>query len=268
MVTEHRLHPTIYQSPWRGLHILLVGAGGNGSKFLVALKGLLHAWVAFGNKPFHVTVADGDHVGESNLARQAFYPMDLGRNKAEVLVERMHLSTGVAWAALPRHVTAQDVLEARPDIVVTCVDTREARAIVHEAVTSQASSACYWLDLGNRLHHGQVVLGSPRNQVNPRASTRLRTAAELFPEIIDTSLPDDDVPSCSTIEALERQDLFINDLLVAQGANLLWRLLRDGRLTYHGVYINALTGNAQPMPIDPALWRRLRRQGERVLQAA
>lgn len=268
MAGEHHLHPRFYATTYRPLRFLVVGAGGNGSKFLVALKNLHNAWVAFGNRPFHVTLADGDHVSESNLARQAFYPMDLGRNKAEVLIERMHVSTGFEWTAIPQHVTVADVARENADVVITCVDTREARAIVHQAVTSPKSTTCYWLDLGNRLHHGQVVLGSPLNAANKRARERLRTAPELFPEMIDVTLPEDDVPSCSTIEALERQDLFINDLLVAQGANLLWRLLKDGRVNYHGAYVNALTGNAQPLPIDPDAWRRLKRQGDRARRAA
>lgn len=201
---EHHLHPRLYRAPWRSLRVLLVGAGGTGSEFLIALKNLLLASVAFGNKQFHVTVADGDRVGKSDLARRAFYLPDLGRNKAEVLVERTHLGTGVAWTAILHHVDATRVLAVDQDIVITCVDSREARANVHEAVTLPGSRVCYWLDLGNRLHHGQVVLGSPLNVMNPGRARGCAPRPSCVPEVVNVSLLEDDTPSCSTIKALER----------------------------------------------------------------
>lgn len=96
-------------------------------------------------------------------------------------MERMHLGTGIAWAAMPRHLTSVDVMEARPKAVISCVDSREARASVHEAVTHPRSRVCYWLDLGNRLHHGQVELGCPLNAVNRRSSTRLDAEGSSVP---------------------------------------------------------------------------------------
>lgn len=87
----------------------------------------------------------------------------------------------------------------------------------------------------------------------------MRTAFELFPELTDTSIPEDDTPSCSTMEALEKQDLFINDTLVTSALSLLWRLLRHGKITHHGSFVDLKTGSVRPLPIDPALWRRLQR---------
>jgi len=37
----------------------------------------------------------------------------------------------------------------------------------------------------------------------------------------DTTLPRDDLPSCSTMEAFEKQDLFVNDTLVTSALALL-----------------------------------------------
>ena len=52
--------------------------------------------------------------------------------------------------------------------------------------------------------------------------------------------------------ALERQALFVNDLVVAWAASLLDDLLRRGYLTYHAVYVNRETGRVNPIPVpDP-----------------
>jgi len=127
-------------------------------------------------------------------------------------------------------------------------------------VTGRQSKVGYWLDIGNNASCGQTVLGEPWNWVNNRSATRLRTVAELFPEIVDPSLDDDDEPSCSAVEALERQEPFINQTLAHHALALLPRLFRYGELTYHGTFINLATGRAASLPVQPACWRRAGRQ--------
>ena len=61
------------------------------------------------------------------------------------------------------------------------------------------------VDLGNSADSGQFILGEPLNERNHRSRLRLRTAAELFPEIVDPTLDNDDEPSCSAAAALEKQ---------------------------------------------------------------
>ena len=258
---KHALHDLL-RSPRAPLRVLVVGAGGNGSKLTVGLKNLHFALLALGHPGLQVTLADGDVVSESNLVRQSFYPSDVGLPKATVLVNRLNLSCGLGWEALPRHVTARDLRDARIDLLLGCVDTRGARRTLAEGVR-QNGSIVYHADLGNTRDTGQVVLGCPLGRVNPRRRDRLRTAFELFPELVDAALPEDDAPSCSTLEALEKQDLFVNDTLVTATLALLWRLLRHGEVTYHGAFADLKTGSARPLPVDPALWRRLRRRGRR-----
>ena len=124
---KHALHDLL-RSPRAPLRVLLVGAGGNGSKLTVGLKNLHFALLALGHPGVQVTLADGDLVSESNLVRQSFYPSDVGLPKATVLVNRLNVSCGLGWEALPRHVTAEDVRDARIDLLLSCVDTRAARA--------------------------------------------------------------------------------------------------------------------------------------------
>ncbi len=68
---KHTLHPHLAytRSP---LRVLVVGAGGNGSKLTVGLKNLHGALVALGHPGLQVGLADGDTVSTSNLVRQSF----------------------------------------------------------------------------------------------------------------------------------------------------------------------------------------------------
>jgi len=254
---KHLLHEAL-RSP-RPLKVLVVGAGGNGSKLVVGLKNLHGALLGLGHPGLQVGLADGDLVSESNLVRQSFYPSDVGLNKATVLINRINMSCGLTWEALPRYLEPDDVGTARPHLLLSCVDSRKARAVIHEGI-QRFEGLFYHADLGNTRDTGQVVLGCPLGYYNPRKRDRLRTAYELFPELTDTSLPEDDTPSCSTLEALEKQDLFVNDTLVTSVLALLWRLLRHGEIAHHGSFVDLKTGSVRPLPIDPVLWRRLRKQ--------
>ena len=169
----------------------------------------------------HVTVMDGDTVSPFNCVRQPFSQGEIGLYKGIVLVNRINLFWGLNWKAIPRALTAQTLSASyagygeptlRPDIVVGCVDTRAARAIIAKS-TAGLSGVGYWLDLGNSASSGQFVLGEPQNARNKRSRTRLRTVAELYPEVVDPALDDDNEPSCSAIEALERQECFVNTAL-------------------------------------------------------
>ena len=147
----------------------------------------------------------------------------------------------------------------RPDIVFGCVDTREARAIIAKS-TAGLSAVGYWLDLGNSRSSGQFVLGEPQNARNKRSQTRLRTVAELYPEIVDLALDDDNEPSCSAIAALERQECFVNTVLAQHALALLARLFRYGQISHHGSFVDVATSRSVPLAVDPLLWRRIRKR--------
>jgi hypothetical protein len=105
-----------------------------------------------------------------------------------------------------------------------------------------------------------MVLGQPWNRRNRRSAERLRTAAELFPELIDPALQDDG-PSCSAIEALDRQEPFVNSTLTNHSLALLARLFRYGAIQEHGAFLNVAAQRVQPLAVDPNWWQRLRRRG-------
>jgi PRTRC genetic system ThiF family protein len=139
------------------------------------------------------------------------------------------------------------------------VDTRAARATIRDAV-SNWSTVSYALDLGNNADSGQFILGEPLNERNRRARLRLRSAADLYPEILDPSLDNDREPSCSAVEALEWQEPFVNSALAQHALALLARLFRYGEISYHGGFVNLATGAASVMRVDSLLWRRVIRR--------
>jgi PRTRC genetic system ThiF family protein len=131
----------------------------------------------------------------------------------------------------------------------------------------RSSYASYWLDLGNNATSGQFVLGQPLNGRNRQKTERLRCISELYPEIADAAAGEDPLPSCSAIEALERQEPFINQTLAASALAMLARLFRYSRLIHHGGFFNAVTGQMTALPVDPDLWRRIRKRcGHRKYQ--
>ncbi len=262
----HRIHPELLE---RQVRVLVVGCGGTGSAVVAGLPYLHQSLVALGHPGgLHVTVVDGDTVSPANCVRQPFARSEIGLNKAIVLVNRLNLFWGLKWEAVPAHLRPGTFIsrsysgdDLRTHIVMGCVDTRAARAAIRDAV-GKWSTVSYWLDLGNNVDSGQFILGEPINERNRRAELRLRSVAELFPEIVDPNLDNDGEPSCSSTEALERQEPFVNSTLAQHALALLARQFRYGTVCYHGGFISLSTGVSSRLPIDASLWRRLRRRGK------
>jgi PRTRC genetic system ThiF family protein len=262
----HRLHQELLE---REVRLLVVGCGGTGSSILGGLPYLHQAMLVQGHRyGLHVTVMDGDKVSPFNCVRQPFSQGEIGLYKGIVLVHRINLFWGLHWKAVPCPLIAQTLSAGyagygepplRPDIMVGCVDTRAARATIAKS-TAGLSGVGYWLDLGNSHSSGQFVLGEPQNARNRRSPARLRTVAELYPEIVDPALNDDAEPSCSAIEALERQECFVNTVLAQHALALLARLFRYGEISHHGGFVDVATSRSVPLAVDPLLWRRVRKR--------
>ena len=266
MRIEHTIPPGLLEN--RRVRVLVVGAGGTGSAIIMGLPYLDQAMRAWGHRGgLDVTVMDADVVTETNCIRQPFAISDIGLNKATVLINRINMFWGTQWKAYPLHLDKRIQArsnESSPDIVIGCVDTRAARVAIETAVRTTFNMTMYWLDLGNNAASGQYVLGQPLNARNRRKAERLRTVSELYPEIVDAKAGEDPLPSCSAIEALDRQEPFINQTLAASALAMLARLFRHGKLRHHGAFFNAATGQMSAIPVDPILWRRTRRRPRRA----
>ena len=225
------------------MHIALVGCGGNGSQMLTGLARLNHAITALGHPGLSVRAYDPDTVSEANMGRQLFGGFDVGTSKAHTLVNRINAFFGLAWDA---HFGRYEHPQRPVDIMIVCVDSAKAR---HE-ISRRASKSppAYVMDLGNRAADGQVVFGQPTMvDREPKGSTRLPSPYELLPELVNTAAPEDDTPSCGLAEALERQELFINQAIVTPALSILWEFFRYGQLTWHGAFVNLRTGSMRPL---------------------
>jgi hypothetical protein len=120
----------------------------------------------------------------------------------------------------------------------------------------------------NNAASGQYILGQPLNSQNRRRAARLRTVSELYPEIVDAAAGEDPLPSCSAIEALDRQEPFMNQTLASSALAMLARLFHYGKLNYHGAFFNSETGRMSALPIDPQMWTKVRRRNRRLRVAA
>lgn len=254
-------HSLSHELLHRPVRVLVVGCGGNGSAITAGLPYLHQAMLVHGHRGgLDVTLMDGDMVLPTNCVRQPFSQAEIGHSKAVVLVSRVNLFWSLDWHAVPEHFSSLTSVD-RVDILIGCVDSREARKTIAEKLAGSRSSVFYWLDLGNHSTGGQFVLGQPWNWQNRQSATRLRTVAELFPELIEPSLDNDGQPSCSALEALERQEPFVNPTLANHALALLARLFRHGSIAYHGAFVNMAGGRVQPLAVNPKLWRGLRRRG-------
>ena len=214
---------------------------------LMGLASLDTALRAISSRSLEVTVVDEDIVTEANLGRQPFYRCDLGNSKARTLTERINLAHGLAWKAV--HGRAPGAIGVdNSHVLISCVDTASARRALGAALQDARNPPIYWLDLGNRASDGQYLIGCPGRGTG-RDDNRLPTVLEAFPELADEGLAEDDAPSCSVAEALERQSRFVNRVLASHALALLFDLLGRGSIGHAGAFVNLATGYSVPIPL-------------------
>ena len=79
--------------------------------------------------------------------------------------------------------------------------------------------------------------------------SHLPYVTEEFGELLLQSETEDDTPSCSLADALEKQDLFINSTLAQMGCSLLWNLFRNGLTENRGFFLNLKNFHSQLIKI-------------------
>jgi PRTRC genetic system ThiF family protein len=252
----HRL-----KNPRALTRLAVIGCGGTGAPLIGGLPYLDQSLRATGHPGLQVVVVDGDKVSPINCVRQPFSESEIGLHKSVVLVNRLNLFWNLRWQASTEYVTRST--QGKIDIIISCVDTRAAR---REIVKSPLMKECmYWLDIGNNADSGQFILGQPKNSRNRRLKQRLPVVSELFPEIVTPNpAASDDLPSCSAVEALERQEPFINQTLAYQALALLARLFRHGQLTHHGAFLDIRNGRMTPLGVNPEVWHRMMMKPARI----
>lgn len=232
------------------VRIALIGCGGNGSQMLTGLARLNHAITALGHPGLQVKVYDPDTVSEANMGRQLFGAFDVGASKAHVLVQRINAFFGLNWEAVYGRYDDHGH-ERQFNMAIACVDSARARHEIHHKL--KRYGVHYLMDLGNRAADGQVLLGElftgRAGMSVPKDSALLPSPYDVLPELVDLQAKEDDTPSCGLAEALERQELFVNQSIVTPALSILWEFFRHGKLTWHGAFVNLRTGSMRPLNV-------------------
>lgn len=230
-------------NPAHPITINIIGVGGTGSQVLNSLARMDSALKALGHPGFFVRAYDADKVTEANMGRQLFSPSDVGMHKCIVLVGRVNRFFGSSWEAVPENFNFNSYNPA--NITISCVDSGPARKEIKKIIGlvnhhEPFEKEYYWMDYGNTMDCGQVVIGTLRTITQPKSdfitSASLPTIEKLHPEIFRKTK--DQGPSCSLAEALNKQDLFINTNLANMGLGILWKMFREAHIKYHGLYVN------------------------------
>lgn len=251
MKYKHYTHNYILDPPHE-LTVNVIGCGGTGSHVLTALGRMNYALKQLGHPGLLVRAYDADIVTEANCGRQLFSEQEIGHNKAEVLVTKLNMFFGTRWDCI-QEMYGSDSETA--NIVISCVDTVKARKTIAFRLRQQGlydrDSVKYWLDFGNTVDSGQVILGTAgRKHEQPKGK---RGCVPLLPsvnDLFDLSTISDkhSGPSCSLSQALTKQDLFINSTIANLGMSLLWNLFK-GVIDIHGAYLNLKTMNVNPIKV-------------------
>lgn len=186
--------------------IIIVGCGGTGSHYIKELGRYL-----YGNKynnDCRIVLVDGDVVEEKNLVRQAFQPIDIGRNKAQVMAEILNLTYELLVEYSDRYINdAYDlkalVHEDAIPVLVGCVDNHQCRQSLHYFY--EAAEHCIYMDSANEYQCGEVVIGS-----RIAGAEMYPDRAGYFPDILMDKEVKRSEESCEVLNQASPQHLITN----------------------------------------------------------
>jgi PRTRC genetic system ThiF family protein len=252
-------------NPTNPVTVNLIGAGGTGSQVLTALARMNHALTELNHAGLSVRLWDDDVITEANLGRQLFAESELGFYKSVALINRVNRFFGTNWKAETQKFEKDDLgklqSNMKSEIYISCVDSVKSRFDIAEILNElkidkgyYRNQCKYWIDFGNSQFTGQVLLstiGDIRQPNSEKYETveNLPFITEEFGELLKVSELEDNTPSCSLAEALEKQDLFINSTLAQMGSSLLWNLFRNGLTESRGFFLNLKNFQSQPIKL-------------------
>ena len=253
MKYKHIVHNYMLD-PSHPLTVAVIGCGGTGSQVLTSLGRMNYALKKMGHPGFSVTAYDGDIVTEANCGRQLFAQQEIGLNKADVLITKLNMFFGTDWESESK--MYGNGSEAY-NITISCVDTVQSRIDIGNRLgvvgrnVYDYNRSYYWLDFGNSVNSGQVVLGSLFEIQQPKGKRSCVGKLPCVTEMFDLSSVDEKAsgPSCSLAEALTKQDLFVNSTLAQLGMAIFWKLFSKGAIDVHGAYLNLETMNVNPIKV-------------------
>lgn len=252
--TKENIHycASYFMNPTHPITVALIGAGGTGSFLISRLARLDFALRQLNHPGLHVTLYDGDIIEPHNVGRQNFTLNEIGQYKASTMIEKVNFAYGLDWEAFNIMVKPVDVCEA--NILITAVDNAKFRMGVHKLIKqskmisksyySPYNLRFYWLDCGNGKDFGQVVLSTMAEIKQPKESQHnvfgiLKSVVDIYGDLEEFDDKEHQgIESCSFVESVNKQDLFINDTISTMACDMLWKLCRYKYIAYNGVVVN------------------------------
>ena len=234
------------KNPNHAITIDVVGCGGTGSLLIPRLAKMNFALKHFNNHPgFHLRAYDFDRIEYNNIGRQNFFPTEIGDYKSINIVEKVNIAYGTNWEAFT---SAHDGI-VKSNIIITCVDTLDFRELIHNrgriALKKNQTiynQGLYWLDCGNGKNFGQVIISNLNDN-------QLKDIFEIFPDIRNQKEEDQKFKGCSYIEKFQEQELFVNDIIASEAADLLWDFFTKVSVESQGIIFNQELKRKQPIKI-------------------
>lgn len=250
MEAKQKVHycPNYLMSPTHPVTITLIGCGGTGSFIISRLARLDFALRQLDHPGLHVHVFDGDIVEPHNVGRQNFTSNEIGKFKATTMVEKVNMAFGLDWEATNIIVNPKNLCAS--NIIITAVDDARFRMQLDKGFKATFPSGrayqtpYYWLDCGNGKDFGQIILSTIRDIKQPVESDydligKLKSVVDIYGDLENfDNIEVQGIESCSFRESLEKQDLFINDIISTAACDLLMKLLRFKFITHQGIVIN------------------------------
>jgi PRTRC genetic system ThiF family protein len=210
-----------------------------------------------------VTFVDPDVVEQKNVFRQNFCDAEVGRYKAETLMQRFSAAWGIPITAITAPFDFETHLRADRGLtaLIGCVDNAAARQALHQALREYGNTAdVWWLDCGNGFTDGQVVLGSARTLARLASAFRVPTVCAQLPSpalvhpnllVVKAEELGDAELSCEEILARNAQSLTVNQQVAAVAGHYLVELLLTGTLKRFATYFDLQSGSMRSNYITP-----------------
>lgn len=245
---------------FRQVHLIQVGAGGTGSWLFPHVVRIARLLMEKFHIPTKVLLIDGDRVEAKNVFRQNFCDAEVGRNKAQTLALRYGAAWGVEVMAIPRFLDETFQLpnlegwQGGLEVWIGCVDNHLARRAIVGMVRPadySGSARSWWLDCGNGLSSGQVLLGcqpvSGNPFVLPGFCGALPLPTVLHPELLEPEQVQvasqlNPVQSCADWAGNDEQGVSINNAIAAIASSYLSRMLLSRDLTSYATYLDQSAG--------------------------
>jgi len=238
------------------VRLILAGCGGTGSFAALHLARLGYVLREKGLE-VKLMFVDFDTVEAGNIGRQNFCPAEIGQPKAATLAWRYASAFGLDIQPVVERFRALVGNSIRyggyneMTVVIGAVDSPGARQEIRQMPWG---SKCWWLDSGNDLANGQVLLGNwhqPQTTIDPLGfATMVPLPSVQEPGIIEQGSKGagEQGSSCAELLIEESQSLMINQMMASWLGAYLSRLLVSQDLDVMATYVN-LNGAVRSVPI-------------------